>query len=89
MVSIKTIQKCQVSDSRFSKEWLIKLLYDDLSQEDFDLFCREVMLLNEHYQTTMGLTATDVPEGIVDLKGVTWELPEIDFNTPIVFRQIK
>lgn len=88
MISIKTIQKCQQGDKEFSKQWFIKILQDNISQEEFNRFCREIMLLNERYVTTTGLTVTDRPDLIIPKENVTWELTEIDFDQPITFREI-
>ena len=89
MISITTIQKCQQGDKEFSKTWFIKLLNDNITQEQFDRFCREVMLLNEHYVTTCGLHVTDRPDKVIETDDVMWELNEIDFDQPITFRKVK
>lgn len=87
--SIDIIQKCQLSDNNFSKTWFIKLLQDNTTQEDFNIFCREVMLLNERYVTTTGLHVTDRPDLLNPYpKDIMWELDEIDFNQSINFKQI-
>lgn len=88
-VSIDIIQKCQLSDNTFSKPWFIKLLQDNVTHEQFNLFCREVMLLNERYATTIGLHATDRPDLLTTYpKDIMWEIDEIDFNQPINFKQL-
>ena len=88
-ISTSIIQKCQQGDKEFSKAWFIKLLTDNTSQEDFDLFCREVMLLNEYYDTSCGCYATDQPMINSLYPDLTWQLEEIDFDRPITFRKIK
>lgn len=86
--SIKIIQKCQLSDINFSKNWFENLL-KHMDEKTFDMFCREIILLNQHYITTVGLTATDMPNKIIEIiPDVSWILEEIDFNQPINFKQI-
>lgn len=87
--SVQLIQKSQLSENTFSKNWLINLLKSE-SDEDVNLFCKEIMLLNELYISTVGLHVTDRPDLIADKEsGIFWELKEIDFNQPINFKQIK
>jgi len=86
-VSTEIIQKSQLGDKQFSKVWFIGLL-EKMSAEDFDLFCREVMLLNEFHDTSAGLHCTDMPGKIIDPCNVMFELNEIDFNRPITFKKI-
>lgn len=84
-----SIQKCQLSDSTFSKNWFIKLLTDNFDHEKFNLFCREVMLLNERYNSTVGLHVTDRPDLIQPYnEKIMWTLDEIDFNQDINFKQL-
>lgn len=90
MISITTIQKCQQGDKEFSKSWFMKLLTDNITQEQFDRFCREVMLLNEHYAHTCGLHVTDRPDMVIQPQEIVmWQLEKIDFDQPITFRKIK
>lgn len=89
MISITTVQKCQQSDTQFSKVWFKKLLDDNMTQEQFDRFCREVMLLNERYTTTCGLHVTDRPDKVIQTDDVMWKLEEINFNQPITFKKVK
>lgn len=87
-ISIKTIQKCQLSDNDFSKEWFLKLLTDNITQQEFNRMCKEIMHLNLRYDSTVGLNVTDRPDLIIDAKNVCWDLEEIDFNQPITFKLI-
>lgn len=88
-LNIDLIQKCQLSDNTFSKQWLIKLLTDNIDSDQFNIICKEIMLLNERYATTIGLHVTDRPD-LISSHGneIMWELDEIDFNQPITFKQI-
>lgn len=87
-ISVKTIQKCQLSDNDFSKEWFVKLLIDNITQQEFNMMCKEIMHLNIRYDSTVGLNVTDRPDLIIDTKNVCWYLEEIDFNQPITFKKI-
>lgn len=88
-ISTSIIQKCQQGDKEFSKVWFIKLLTDNTNQFQFDRFCREVLLLNERYDTTCGCFATDKPMLSSLYPDLMWELEEIDFDQPINFKKIK
>lgn len=87
--SIDIIQKCQLSDNIFSKSWFLKLIEDNTTHEEFNLVCKEIMLLNERYTTTIGLHVTDRPDLLTPYpKEIMWELGDIDFDQPINFKQI-
>ena len=87
-ISIKTIQKCQLSDNDFSKEWFVKLIIDNITQQEFNIMCKEIMHLNLRYDSTVGLNVTDRPNLIIDTKNFCLCLEEIDFNKPITFKLI-
>lgn len=82
-VSINIVQKCEMSN----KEWFIELVRD-LSPDDFKLFCKEIMHLNEHYAHTVGAYATDQLPVYLANNNVMWEIEPIDFNSEVNFKQI-
>jgi len=84
-ISIKTVQRCQVSDDSYSKDWFIKVLLDKMSQEEFNKFCKEICHLNEHYDSTVGLFATDRPD-IVN-HDLLFEINETDLHAPVNFKR--
>ena|GEM_PF-6974031 len=65
----------------------MKLLTDNISNEQFNRFCREIAHLNERFDTTIGLFATDRPDLIED-KNLMFELDDIDFDRPVTFKKI-
>lgn len=85
-VSMQILQKSQLSDSAYSRQWMFKLLMD-LEPEVFDRFCREIAHLNAHYDQTVGLRATDRPDKIWD-NALMFDLEEIDFDSPVTFKKI-
>lgn len=86
-ISIKTLQKCQLSDTNYSKAWFIKLLSDNITNDDFDRFCREIAHLNAFYDQTVGLRATDRPDKIWD-NALMFDIEEVDFDSPVTFKKI-
>lgn len=86
--SLKAVQKSQVSDGGYSKAWFIKLIQDNLTQDQFDRMCREIMYLNEHYDSTIGLNVNDDPNAHL-LDPNNFQLQEIDFDAPVNFKRKK
>lgn len=84
--SMKLIQKCQVSDTAFSKPWLIRLIAN-LEPEYVNRLCREISHLNAHYDQTVGLRATDRPDKIWD-NALMFDIEPIDFDSPVTFKKI-
>lgn len=82
-ICIDLVQKSELSN----KEWFIKLV-KELSQDDFKLFCKEIMHLNQHYVTTAGLYATDQEGVYSDNHKYMFEIDSIDFNSEVNFKQI-
>lgn len=88
-ISTKLIQKCQQGDKEFSLPWFMKLLRDNITREEFNMFCREIMILNEYYDSTVGLHCTDRADKVIDTGDFLFELTEADFNRPITLKKIK
>lgn len=82
-VSIDLVQKSELTN----KQWFIKLI-QDLPQDKFELFCKEIMHLNQHYVTTVGLYATDQESIYSDNEKYMLEIDSIDFDSEVNFKQI-
>lgn len=82
-ITVALVQKSELK----SKGWFINLV-QQLSQEDFERFCKEVMHLNHYYDTTQGLHVTDVDSVAIVNDSVMWKLEEVDFNADINFKKI-
>ena len=81
-IAVDLVQKSELSN----KLWFIKLV-NDLSQDDFKKFCKEIMHLRQHYDTTVGLHCTCLNR-IAIVNDEMFQLQEIDFDTDVNFKKI-
>jgi len=87
MISIYTVQKCQLTEDFYSGSWLIKLI-EKMTPEEVDLFCKEIAHLNLHYQTTIGFYQTYFDSAILGREELFWKIGEIDFDAPVTFKKL-
>ena len=86
--AINLIQEAQVLDDVFDKATLIQKL-QDLPHEQFNSFCKEIMLLTHYYDSTSGASVCDDANFIQANKEKFWRLNEIDFSAPVSFRRLE
>lgn len=86
--SLDIIQKSQIDDNRFNQTWFIELV-KNLSSEEFNRFCKEVVHLHHYYATSLGAYCTDRSEISIANPDIFWQLDEIDFDAPVDFKRIK
>lgn len=82
-ICIDLVQKSELKN----KEWFTGMIRN-LDQEQFEQFCKEIMHLNEHYATTVGLYATDQYSVYAGNEKLMWQIDAINFEGEVNFKQI-
>jgi hypothetical protein len=70
---INLVQQVQKSEGQFDREKLITLL-NELNDQDFNQFCKQILSLSEFHDSNVGAFCTDQPEGIKAKTDEYWEL---------------
>jgi len=86
------IQECAMVTGDYDKR-LFEKLVERLGTEEFNRFCRGIMLLTEYYDTSCGAYATDhkplLEKLLVEHPNMFWKLERIDFDRPINFKIVE
>jgi hypothetical protein len=72
----------------YSKESFIEQV-KDLTPEQFNNICREILHLREFYDSSIGAWVTDMKELIKKHPNSFWRLRRINFDAPVKFQTIK
>jgi hypothetical protein len=71
----------------YSKEYFIEQV-KDLTSEQFNNICREILHLREFYDSSIGAWVTDMKELINNHPNCFWRLEKINFDAPVKFKII-
>jgi hypothetical protein len=81
-------QESQILSNSYSKQEFIDSI-EEMTPEQFTLFCKEILLLTEYYDTSCGAFATDMQKVVDQNPTMFWELEKIDLDRDINFRIIR
>ena len=79
------IQKARILANDFSKAALLAEL-EEMDQETFNRFCREILYLTEYYDTSIGACVCDIKPIVEEHPDKFSKLPAIDPDRPLNFR---
>ena len=86
------IQECEMVTGDYDKALFLTLI-EELPPEEFNRFCKAILLLTEYYHTSLGAYATDhkplIEKLLIEHPNLFWQLKAIDFDRPINFRIIE
>lgn len=81
------VEESQILPDTFSKAEFTKQI-EELSNEDFNKVCKQILLLTHYYHSTSGAQVCDITPFIEQHPDKFWPLPQIDFDEPINFRRV-
>jgi hypothetical protein len=82
MEAAAIIQQCQQPTGLYDKQQFLQFI-SELSQEEFNKFCREIFQLRLFYDSNRGVWVTDQKKLIDEHPADFWPLKEIDLDAPI------
>lgn len=81
------VEQSQVLSDTYSKAEFLKQI-EGLTNEDFNKFCKQILLLTHYYDSTHGALVCDIIPFIEQHPDKFWPLPQIDFDQPINFQSV-
>ncbi len=85
LTAAEIIQNSQVLSNDYSKSVLVDLL-EGMEPEAFNRFCREILLLTEYYDSSIGASVCDLKDFIAAHPDKFYSLKPIDPGQPVNFR---
>lgn len=81
------VEKSQILSDTYSKTEFTERI-EGLTNEEFNKFCKQVLLLTHYYHSTHGASVCDIKPFIDEHPEKFWSLPQIDFDQSINFRRV-